>query len=112
LTAGLSVAIAGVPQRRHDTGRTLAQMALALADGATCLSDLAAVRAQPAMFGTFGSEATVWRTFDHVGSVELRSIAAARAAARAKAWAAGAGPTGDEVIVDVDSTTIRTKADK
>lgn len=112
LTAGLSTAMAGVPQRRHDAGRTLAQMVLALADGATCLSDLAALRAQPAVFGPVGSEATVWRTFDHVGSVELRGIAAARAAARERAWAAGAGPAGGEVIVDVDSTIIRTKADK
>ena len=40
------------------------------------------------------------------------AIAAARAAARARAWAAGAGPAGDEVIVDIDSTIIRTKTDK
>ena len=112
LTAGLSVAMAGVPQRRHDAGRTLAQMVLALADGATCLSDLAALRAQPSVFGGVASEATVWRTFERVGSVELRGIAAARAAARERAWAAGAGPAGDEVIVDVDATIIRTKADK
>lgn len=112
LTAGLSAAMAGVPQRRHDAGRTLAQMVLALADGATCLSDLAAARAQPAVFGAVASEATVWRTFNHVASVELRGIAVARAAARAHAWAAGAGPAGVEVIVDVDSTIIRTKADK
>ena len=66
LSVGLSAAMAGVPQRRHDAGRTLAQMVVALADGATCLSDLAAMRAQPAVFGAVGSEATVWRTFDHV----------------------------------------------
>ncbi|MGE0305185.1 MAG: IS1380 family transposase [Microbacteriaceae bacterium] len=112
LSAGLSTAMAGVPQRRHDAGRTLAQVVLALADGATCLSDLAALRAQPAMFGAMGSEATVWRTFGHVGPVELRGIAAARAGARERAWAAGGGPAGDEVIIDVDSTIIRTKADK
>lgn len=112
LSAGLSTAMASVPQRRHDAGRTLAQMVLALADGATCLSDLAAVRAQPTVFGPVASEATLWRTFDHVGSVELRGIAAARAAARTRAWAAGAGPASDEVIIDVDSTIIRTKADK
>jgi Transposase DDE domain group 1 len=112
LSSGLSRAMAGVPQRRHDAGRTLAQMVLALADGATCLSDLAAMRAQPSVFGSVGSESTVWRTFDHVGPVELRGIAAARAAARARAWAAGGGPAGDEVIIDVDSTIIRTKADK
>jgi hypothetical protein len=31
-------------------------MVLALADGATCLSDRAAMRAQPAVFGSVGSE--------------------------------------------------------
>lgn len=55
LTEGLSAAMAGVPRRRYDPGRTLTQMVLALADGATCLSDLAAVRAQPAMFGPVAS---------------------------------------------------------
>ena len=42
---------------------------LAIADGATCLSDLAAFRCQEAMFGAVASEATVWRTFNHVGPV-------------------------------------------
>jgi hypothetical protein len=111
LTAGLTAAMAAVPQRRHDPGRTLAQVVLALADGATCLSDLAALRAQPGMFGAVGSETTVWRTFDAVGPVELRGIAAARAAARERAWAAGAGPAGD-LIIDLDATIIRTRADK
>ena len=112
LTAGFSVAMAAVGQRRHDAGRTLAQVVLALADGATCLSDLAALRAQPDMFGKVGSEATVWRTFERVGPVELRGIATARAGARERAWAAGAGPVGDQLIIDVDSTIIRTKADQ
>jgi Transposase DDE domain group 1 len=112
LTAGLSAAMAAVGQRRHDAGRTLAQVVLALADGATCLSDLAALRAQPTVFGAVGSEATVWRTFERVGPIELRGIAAARAQARARAWAAGAGPAGEALIIDVDSTIIRTKADK
>ena len=112
LPAGLSAAMAAVPQRRHDPGRTLAQMILALADGATCLSDLAAIRSQRSMFGPVASEATVWRTFDQVGPVELRGIAAARAAARERAWSAGAGPAGDDLIIDFDATLINTKADK
>jgi Transposase DDE domain group 1 len=112
LSAGLSAAMALVPQRRHDPGRTLAQMIIALADGATCLSDLAAVRSQRSMFGPVASEATVWRTFDHIGPVELRGIATARAAARERAWVAGAGPAGDELIIDFDATLINTKADK
>ena len=43
LTAGLSAAMAQRPRRRHDPGVTLGQMVLALADGATCVSDLAGV---------------------------------------------------------------------
>lgn len=112
LTGGLSMAMAAVPQRRHDPGRTLAQVVLALADGATCLSDLAALRAQPALFGPVASPATVWRTFGQVGPVELRGIATARSRARERAWAAGAGPAGDELIIDLDATIITTKADK
>jgi hypothetical protein len=112
LCGGLSTAMTAVPQRRHDAGRTLAQVVLALADGATCLSDLEALRAQPSMFEPVASEATVWRTFGHVGPVELRGIARARADARQRAWAAGAGSTSDVLIVDLDSTIIRTKTDK
>lgn len=55
LTNGLSTVMAAVPQRRHDPGRTLAQMILALADGATWLSDLFAVRSQSSVFGPVAS---------------------------------------------------------
>ncbi len=112
LTVGFTEAMAGVPGRRHRPGRTLTQMVLALADGATCLSDLAVLRGQPAMFGPVASESTVWRTFDRVGPAELAGIDAARRDARARAWAAGAGPVGGDVIVDVDSTVVTTNADK
>lgn len=70
-------------------------MVLALADGATGLPDLAVLRNQPAMFGPVASEATVWRTFDRVGPCELAGIDTTRRQARARAWAAGAGPAGD-----------------
>ncbi len=112
LTAGFTDAFAGGSWRRHDPGRTLAQMMVAMADGATCLSDLAVLRNQPGLAGPVASEPTVWRTFDAVGPVELRAITAARAAARAKAWAAGAGPDGEVVVIDIDTTIVTTKADK
>src|SRR3954451_6160958 len=51
LSEGLLTATAELPWRRHRPGRTLAQMVLALADGADCLSDLKALRDQPALFG-------------------------------------------------------------
>ena len=112
LTAGLSRAVTGIRGRRHDPGRTLAQMVLALADGASCPSDLSVLRNQPAMFGPVASEPTVWRTFDRVGPAELAGIEAARRDARARAWTAGGGPAGPEVIIDLDSTFVTTKADK
>jgi hypothetical protein len=112
LTAGFHWAMGRLPRRRHDPGRSLAQVVLALADGATALSDVAVLRDQPTMFEPVASDATLWRTFDQIGSVELRNISAARAAARSNAWAAGAGPDGDTLVIDMDATIIRTKADK
>jgi hypothetical protein len=112
LTAGLRLAMAGVPRRRHDPGVTLAQMVVALADGAVCVSDLATVRDQPGLFGPVASQTTAWRTIGGLGPDEFRRLAGARAAARAAAWAAGAGPAGDETIVDFDATIVRTRADK
>ncbi len=87
LTAGLSKAMAAVPQRRHDPGRTLAQMILALADGATCLSDLAAIRSQRSMFGPVASEATVWRPSTRSArsnSVELPQLEQRRVSVRGR----------------------------
>lgn len=87
-------------------------MVLALADGATCLSDLAVLRNQPEMFRPVASEATVWRAVNKIGPTELRGLEAARRHARANAWAAGPGPTGNEVIIDIDSTLITTHSDQ
>ncbi len=112
LTAGLSAAMAGIPQRRHDPGRTLTQMVLALADGATCLSDLAAFRAQPAMFDPTPPRRRCGAPSIRSAQSSCGGIATARAAARERAWAAGAGPATDEVVIDIDSTIITTKADK
>jgi hypothetical protein len=112
LTAGFETAFDALPWRSHRPGRTMAQMVLALADGATAMSDIAVLRNQPTIAGPVASDPTVWRTFNAVGPVELRGIAAARAAAREQAWAAGAGPDGELLVIDMDATIIRTRADK
>lgn len=112
LTAGLSAALAARPRRRHDPGVTLTQMVVALADGATCVSDLATLRDQPGLFGPVASHSTAWRTIADLAPSEYRRLAGARVQARAAAWAAGAGPATDEVIVDFDATLVTTKADK
>jgi hypothetical protein len=112
LTAGLETAFDDLSWRVHRPGRTIAQMVLALADGATALSDVAVLRNQPAVAGPVPSETTVWRTFDAVGPAELRGITAAATAARARSWAAGAGPDGELLVIDIDATIVTTKADK
>ena len=112
LTRGLSDACEQMPQRLFDPGVTLAQTVLTLADGGTCLSDLAVLGNQPTLFGEVPSEATVWRTFNNLGPTEFAGIDTARRAARTRAWDAGAGTSGDEVIIDLDATLITTKANK
>jgi hypothetical protein len=112
LTAGFATATSRLGWRRHQPGRSLAQMVLALADGADCVSDLAVLADQQGLFGTVASYPTAWRTFARLGPVELRGIDTAIAQARTMAWPAGAGPDGGVFIVDVDATIVTTKADK
>lgn len=57
----------GTPWRNHDPGVTLAQPVVALADGADCLSDLQALRAQPQLFGPVASRRTAQRAFEALG---------------------------------------------
>jgi hypothetical protein len=84
LTAGLSEVLAEAPRRRHDPGVGLAQLVLALADGAECLSDLDAFRGQPHLVGPVPSRSNVQRAFDALGPAELRRLTGARAAARGR----------------------------
>ncbi|MGH9225017.1 MAG: transposase, partial [Acidimicrobiales bacterium] len=86
LTRAMSVAMAGcgIAWRAHDPGVVLTHLAVAIADGADCLSQLAALRDQEALFGPVASHATAWRAVEAVASVALAGIDAARAAARAR----------------------------
>ena len=87
LTAELAEALA-VPGRRraHDPGRVLVDMAVAVADGATTISDVAVLEHQPALFGPVASDSTCWRLLDRIDEPTLAGIARARAAAREVAW--------------------------
>jgi hypothetical protein len=112
LSAGLIEATRTLPWRRHRPGRTLTQVVLALADGAECVSDLAGLRDQQALFGPVASHPTAWRTFARLGPVELRGIDGAVAAARARAWAAEPDGEHAEMVIDLDATLVETRADK
>ncbi|HEX3833951.1 MAG TPA: transposase [Solirubrobacteraceae bacterium] len=58
LTRALSTRLAGIKQRRrgHDPGRVIVALAVMLADGGECVSDLGAVREQDALFGAVASD--------------------------------------------------------
>ena len=110
LTSALSEALAPTVRRarRHDPGRVLLDIALTLADGGDCLSDLSVLRDQPAVFGSVASTPTASRVVDSVDAVRLGAIRAARAKAREQAWAAGLCPVSETgpLIMDFDATLV------
>jgi hypothetical protein len=116
LTSALSDALAPTVQRkrRHDPGRVLLDVALTLADGGDCLSDLSVLRDQPNLFGAVASTPTASRVVDAVDAERLGAIRAARAEARARAWTAGLCPvrsTGP-LILDFDATLVEAHSEK
>jgi hypothetical protein len=70
LTSALSVRLAGIKQRRrgHDPGRVMRDLAVMLADGGECVSDLGAVREQDALFGSVASDSTAFRMVEKIAS--------------------------------------------
>ena len=70
LTGSLSLRLAGIKQRRrgHDPGRVIRDLAVMLADGVECVSDLGAVRDQEALFGPVASGSTAFRVVDRIAS--------------------------------------------
>jgi len=63
LTGKLSAALEGIrgAQPRHDPGRVLVDLAVAIADGAEAISDIAVLADQSALFGPVASASTCWR---------------------------------------------------
>jgi hypothetical protein len=107
------------PRAVHDPGKIVLDLAVAVALGGDCLADLAAVRAQPALFGPVASDPVVSRLVTALAADiprALRAIRAARAQARARAWqlagdrAPGAG--GGLVVLDVDATIMIAHSEK
>jgi hypothetical protein len=98
---------------RHMPGRVLADMAVAVADGARSISDLATLRDRRELCGAVASTATAWRALDRVSAKHLVGLRRGRAAARSAAWAAGAGPDlAGELFLDFDATIVIAHSDK
>ena len=100
----------------------LLDLALTLALGGDTCSDLAVVRAEPAVFGPVASDPTLSRTIARLAAdvdKVLPAIDRARAAARARVWAAAGTHAPDHdvdarrpVVVDVDATLVTSHSEK
>jgi Transposase DDE domain group 1 len=112
LTEALSEALAPTRQRRsaHDDGEILRNLIVTLAQGGEHVSDQAALRDQPDLFGDVASDATAFRAIERVGPVELEGIKAARKVARERAFALGAAP--ERSILDVDAALLGAHSEK
>ena len=114
LTEELSDALAGVRERRgrHDPGRVIRDLAVMLADGGDCLSDLRAMRDQQPLFGAVASDSTAFRVLDALARDPglMAALRVARSRARANAWAAGM--TAERVVIDIDATLISAHSEK
>jgi len=112
LTSALGWQLPG-GRRRHVDAHVLRDLAVLLADGGDCLSDLAVLREQPELFGPVASTPTAWRVVERVATDPrgLARIRAARAHARARAWAVGAHPDPELLVIDADATLVTAHSD-
>jgi len=91
----------------YEPGAVFADLAAAVADGADCIDGVGQrCGDREHVFGPAASTTTMWRLVDaRVDADHLPGIRAARAHARAAAWAAGAAPgAGQWLHLDVDAT--------
>lgn len=97
----------------HAPGRVLTDLAVAVADGADAISGIAVLGDREDLFGPVASMPTTWRVLDRIDAERLAAVRAARATARAAAWAAGAGPDlHDELRLDFDATITISHSEK
>lgn len=103
VTAALIDTYRGLPV--HAPGRVFTDLAVAVADGADAITGIAVLGDREDLHGPVASMPTTWRVLDRVDADHLPRVRQARAAARAVAWAAGAGPDlGQELCLDFDAT--------
>ncbi|WP_434056939.1 IS1380 family transposase [Pseudonocardia lacus] len=128
LTSELSEVLVGLrrPRTRHDPGRVLTDLAVAIADGAEAINDIAVLVDQPGLFGAVASDSTCWRLLEALDGSRLAAVAAARARAREIAWAQRAEVTGrafarsrvagsagiDALVIDLDAHVLVCHSEK
>ena len=114
LSRALSLRLAGMKQRRrgHDPGRVILDLAVMLADGGECVSDLGGLRDQEALFGLVASDSTAFRVVDRIASEPglLDALRCAHARARERFWRLHGAP--ERLTIDVDATLITAHSEK
>ena len=122
---GEALAVLRKPRARHDPGRVLVDMAVAVADGATTISDVAVLADQADLFGSVASDSTCWRLLDRLDAAVLGAVASARAAAREVVWAQRAEVSGQAfppakaagrelpgLVIDLDASVVVCHSEK
>ena len=127
LRGQLSAALTGLagPRAVHDPGRVLVDLAVAVAAGAECISDIAVLADQPGLFGPVASDSTLWRLLNQLDASQLAAVATARASAREVVWAQRAEATDAAVpaaraagvdlpglVLDVDASIVVCHSEK
>lgn len=110
------------PLAVHDPGKIVLDLAITLALGGDALSDVATLRAEPAVYGRVASDPTVSRTITALAADAdrvLTAIGAARQTARAKAWVLGgehapdaASSSDAPMVIDLDATLLTAHSEK
>ena len=106
----------------HDPGKVMADLAVCVALGGRCLSDLSLLRCDKEVFGPVASDPTVSRLVgtlaDHVEAVEA-AVNRARKTVRQRVWdlAGEHSPTAGisaerPLVIDVDATLVNVHSEK
>jgi hypothetical protein len=115
LVAGVTAALADTYAGPwlHAPGQVFADLAVAIADGADCISQVEVLGDRHGVAGAVASMPTTWRLLDRIDAEHLPRVRSARAAARAGAWAAGAAPDLTGLVdIDFDATITIAHSDK
>jgi hypothetical protein len=108
-----------LPRATHDPGKTVVDLAIAVALGGDAACDVAVLRAQPGVFGPVASDPTVSRLIARLAAdadttdAAVTAIGAARAAGRERVWDIAGAPTQHgQVVIDLDATLVDAHSDK
>jgi hypothetical protein len=104
------------PLAKHDPGKVVLDLAVAVALGGDAACDIAVLRAQPGVFGPVASDPTVSRLVVGLAAdadAALAAITGARAAARERVWSCAGAPVQDgRVVIDLDATLVTAYSEK